>query len=172
MKKPNGKRFEAKTIVAAVLLLPHAFLSALFFGPTPEPSTCSVQTVYVRDLPPAPSSSGGGGDDGGGGSSFNLPDVCRKFKNSIHPVIFLLSKNPLPSFRPTLTFKLFHLMTCYILQPSIVNPGFHGFPGVSPTPPVGLPGNFGLPSLLPMPPNTFPPGVPGCPEISGYPWIV
>lgn len=78
MKKPNGNRFEVDTFIAAILLLPHGFVSALFFGPTPEPSTCSLQTVYVRDLPPAPTPPGGGG--GGGGYSFNLPDVRKNLK--------------------------------------------------------------------------------------------
>lgn len=72
MKKPHGIRFDAE-VVAAVLLLPLASVSALIFGPIPEPSICSIQTVYVRSLPPVPTPVGGGG--GGGGYSFNLPDV-------------------------------------------------------------------------------------------------
>lgn len=88
MKKLNGKQFEANTVVAAILLLPHAFVSALFFGPTPEPSICSVQTVYVRALPSAPTPPGGGGG-GGGGYSFNLPDV-RKDSKALFTLFFSL----------------------------------------------------------------------------------
>lgn len=91
MKKPHSKVFDAAIVAAAILHLPPASVSALVFGPIPEPSICNIQTDYVRDLPLVPTPAGGGGGGGGGGGySFNLPNV----RINAIPLFFLNETSP------------------------------------------------------------------------------